>query len=216
MILGGMINNFKINTTKRGDTMATCQFEDLTGTIDMLVFPKTFVRYREMIQKDAIVLIKGRYLAQEDNPKLSADEILPLPSDAQWRVQKKQQPTYGSADGTMTVSESTIPYSTMSEPEEVVPQVISLQEVAAKQNKKLYLRLAGANRSAQTQQKLKLILRQHAGPMPVYFYFSDEKRMVLAEYQFWVNTDIDLIMALSKLLGAENISVKEQKQEATE
>lgn len=88
VILGGMINNFKINTTKRGDTMATCQFEDLTGTIDMLVFPKTFVRYREMIQKDAIVLIKGRYLAQEDNPKLSADEILPLPSDAQWRVQK--------------------------------------------------------------------------------------------------------------------------------
>ncbi len=216
VILGGMINTFKINTTKRGDTMATCQFEDLTGTIDMLVFPKTFVRYREMIQKDAIVLIKGRYLAQEDNPKLSADEILPLPSDAQWRAQKKQQPAYGSTNGTMTVSESTIPYSTMSEPEETAPQVISLQEVAAKQNKKLYLRLAGANSSAQTQQKLKLILRQHAGPMPVYFYFSEEKRMVLAEYQFWVNTDIDLIMALSKLLGAENISVKEQKQEATE
>ena len=139
-----------------------------------------------------------------------------MPSDAQWRAQKKQQPTYGSTNGTMTVSESTIPYSAMSEPEETAPQVISLQEVAAKQNKKLYLRLAGANSSAQTQQKLKLILRQHAGPMPVYFYFSEEKRMVLAEYQFWVNTDIDLIMALSKLLGAENISVKEQKQEATE
>ena len=49
--------------------------------------------------------------------------------------------------------------------------------------------------------------------MPVYFYFSDEKRMVLAEYQYWVNSDIDLIMALSQLLGAENISVKEAKQE---
>lgn len=52
----------------------------------------------------------------------------------------------------------------MSEPEETAPQVISLQEVAAKQNKKLYLRLAGANSSAQTQQKLKLILRRMPAP----------------------------------------------------
>ena len=37
--------------------------------------------------------------------------------------------------------------------------------------------------------------------------------MVLAEYNFWVNTDIDLIMLLGQLLGAENISVKESKQE---
>ena len=63
------------------------------------------------------------------------------------------------------------------------------------------------------QQKLKQILRQHQGTMPVYFYFSREKKMVLAEYNFWVNTDIDLIMLLGQLLGAENISVKESKQE---
>jgi hypothetical protein len=33
--------------------------------------------------------------------------------------------------------------------------------------------------------------------------------MVLAEYHYWVASDIDLIMALSQILGAENISVKE-------
>ena len=27
IIVGGMINSFKINTTKKGDTMATCRFE---------------------------------------------------------------------------------------------------------------------------------------------------------------------------------------------
>ena len=214
IILGGMINNFKINTTKRGDTMATCQFEDLTGSVDVLVFPKTFVRYREMIQKDTIVLIKGRYMAQDDNPKVSADEILPLPSDIQWAEQK----TKGGAPIAPEPSLEQYSYSQyerqpMQPVSEIAPKVASLQEVANKQTKKLYLRLSGKQAAPQIQQQLKLILRKHQGAMPVYFYFSDEKRMVLAEYQYWVNSEIDLIMALSQLLGAENISVKEVKQE---
>ena len=77
IVVAGLIENFKISTTKKGDTMATVQFEDLTGSMDLLVFPKPFVRYRDMLQKDAIVLVKGRYLAQDDNPKISAEEILP-------------------------------------------------------------------------------------------------------------------------------------------
>lgn len=213
VVLGGMITNFKINTTKRGETMATCQFEDLTGSIDVLVFPKTFIRYRQMIQKDAIVLIKGRYLAQEDNPKVSADEILPLPSDAQWTAQgAKGQPQEIIMSETAYGDhiQSAVP------PQTPAPEVLSLQELAKKQKKQLFLRLVGEHSTPQMQQKLKQILRQHSGPMPVYFYFSTEKRMVLAEYNYWVNTNIDLIMALSQLLGAENISVKEQKQEDTE
>ena len=89
------------------------------------------------------------------------------------------------------------------------PQVASLQEIANKQPKKLYLRIAGSNDTPQVKQKLSQILRRYHGEMPVYFYFSDRKSMVLAEYQYWVNNEIDLIMLLSQLLGAENISVKD-------
>ncbi len=210
IIVGGMINSFKINTTKKGDTMATCRFEDLTGSMDLLVFPRIFIQYREMIQKDAIVLVKGRYLDQDDNPKISADEILPLPDDAQWEEAKKQGNTqqpmgkepYRTAEQKTSVSRRTEP----------VVQVASLQEVANKKSKKLYLRLQGENKAIPVQEKLKRILRQHHGETPVYFYFSDEKRLMLAEYSYWVNNEIDLIMFLSQLLGAENISVKENQE----
>ena len=221
IVVAGMINTFKISTTKKGDTMATCQFEDLTGSIEILVFPKTFVRYREMIEKDAIVLVKGRYLAQDENPKLSADEILPLPDDAQWNEMKAKGQTFARSVPDAPAQ----PYTSAPEPhyqaspsrpaqqaapQAASPQVASLQEVAKKQKKKLYLRLDAEHSTPQVQQKLKQILRQHNGPMPVYFYFSEQKKMVLAEYQYWVSSDIDLIMALSQLLGAENISVKEE------
>jgi len=221
IVVAGMINTFKISTTKKGDTMATCQFEDLTGSIEMLVFPKTFVRYREMIEKDAIVLVKGRYLAQDENPKLSADEILPLPDDATWNERKAS----GQAFARSAPDAQAQPYTSAPEPhyqaspsrpaqqtapQAASPQVASLQEVAKKQKKKLYLRLDAEHSTPQVQQKLKQILRQHNGPMPVYFYFSEQKKMVLAEYHYWISSDIDLIMALSQLLGAENISVKEE------
>lgn len=216
IIVAGMIENFKISTTKKGDTMATIRFEDLTGTMDLLVFPKQFVRYREMIQKEAIVLVKGRYLAQDDNPKISAEEILPLPNDNVWlEQQKKAHPTgndvsYVSNQRYAQKNETRVPPESTTEP----IQVISLQEVANKRKKKLYLRIAGTNDTSQVKQQLGQILRQHHGEMPVYFYFSEKKRMVLAEYQYWVNNDIDLILLLSKLLGTENISVKDDGNES--
>ena len=205
VIVAGMIENFKISTTKKGDTMATVQFEDLTGNIDMLVFPKPFVRFREMIQKDAIVLVKGRYLAQDDNPKLSAEEILPLPNDAVWKEQQKQQ------QERQQQIQPTQPQQSRTDAGAGKHQGASLQEIASQQPKKLYLRIAGDHDTPQVKQQLSQILHRYHGEMPVYFYFSDRKSMILAERQYWVNNDIDLIMLLSQLLGAENISVKDTK-----
>lgn len=168
-----------------------------------------------MIEKDAIVLVKGRFLAQDDNPKLSADEILPLPDDKAWAEQKAKGQSFARSVPDHSAAENnyvpdTAPYN-RAEPRmaEPAPQVASLQEVAKKQKKKLYLRLTAETSTPQVQNRLKTILRQHNGPMPVFFYFSEQKKMVLAEYHYWVASDIDLIMALSQILGAENISVKE-------
>ena len=131
---------------------------------------------------------------------------MPLPNDATWKEQqKKQQATPAPSDQ----GESYDSQKLSTKVEQEVPQAISLQEVANKKSKKLYLRIAGGHDTPQIKQQLSQILRQHHGEMPVYFYFSDKKSMVLAEYQYWVSNDIDLIMSLSQLLGAENISVKD-------
>lgn len=177
VILGGIINDFKINTTKRGETMATCQFEDLTGTIEVLVFPKVFIEFRDQIQRDHIILLRGRYMAQEDRPKLFAERIEPL-----LVVPQREQP---------------------------LPDGQTLQQFADKQAKKLYLKLKGPLESEEVQARIKAILLQHHGTMPVYFYFEEQKKLLLAERQLWVHNSLDLIMDLSGQLGTENISIKE-------
>ena len=58
--------------------MAILILEDLKGTVEVLVFPRSFKETGKNISEDAIVFIKGSINLREDTPKIIADEILPL------------------------------------------------------------------------------------------------------------------------------------------
>lgn len=60
--------------TKKGDKMAICQVEDLTGSCEMLVFPRAFETMRELLDTDQPLKITARIApaeedAAEDAPK---------------------------------------------------------------------------------------------------------------------------------------------------
>ena len=58
--IGGMISALRRLRTRKGDSMATFQLEDLTGTLEVLVWPNTYERYRTLIENDVPVLVRGR------------------------------------------------------------------------------------------------------------------------------------------------------------
>ena len=78
VIVGGLLRQVKYQTTKKGDMMATCQLEDLSHTIDMLVFPKNLQKLQPSLSDGSIVLIEGRYSEQDDDKKIFIETILPL------------------------------------------------------------------------------------------------------------------------------------------
>ena len=49
VIMGGMIANKVIKTTKRNDIMAFLDLEDLYGNIEVIVFPQTLKKYNEIV-----------------------------------------------------------------------------------------------------------------------------------------------------------------------
>ena len=75
LTIGGVITTLRRTVTKRGETMAYCTLEDLTGSIEVLVFPKTLQKFHSIIETDRIVLMTGRINLQEDNPKFFAEDI---------------------------------------------------------------------------------------------------------------------------------------------
>lgn len=76
VIMGGMIVNKNIKTTKRNDIMAFLELEDLYGTIEIVVFPQTLQRYNTILNEDSIIYVKGTLNIKEDeSPKLIAREF---------------------------------------------------------------------------------------------------------------------------------------------
>ena len=71
----------RMMTTKSNSMMAFTSVEDLTGTMEVIVFPKVLDRFRDAIQENAVVVIDGRLSVREDEAsKLLADSILPIDS----------------------------------------------------------------------------------------------------------------------------------------
>ena len=77
--LGGMISGITRKTTKNNTTMAFLTLEDLLGTVEVIVFPRDYEKFRGVITEDAKVLVKGRVSAEEDKAaKLICTEILSM------------------------------------------------------------------------------------------------------------------------------------------
>ena len=73
--VAGVVTGLARKYTKRGDLMATFVLEDLAAAIEVMVFPKTMLQYGELLDADAIVVVKARVDGREDTTKLMAMEI---------------------------------------------------------------------------------------------------------------------------------------------
>ncbi len=70
-------------TTRSGGLMAFVTVEDLSGIIEVLVFPKVLEQYSPLIRDNAIVIIEGTFSFKEDeDSKILADKIREI-NDAQ-------------------------------------------------------------------------------------------------------------------------------------
>lgn len=67
----------KIMTTKSNTLMAFTTVEDLTGTMEIIVFPKVLAECRDALQENAVVVVSGRAsVKEEENTKLVANSIV--------------------------------------------------------------------------------------------------------------------------------------------
>ena len=72
-----MITGINRRITKKNDMMAFVTLEDNTGSMEVVVFPKTYELTEELIQEDKKVFVYGRVqMNDEANGKLIAEKII--------------------------------------------------------------------------------------------------------------------------------------------
>ncbi|MEM9565864.1 MAG: DNA polymerase III subunit alpha [Actinomycetota bacterium] len=80
--VGGVVTGLQRKWTRKGDLMAVLVLEDLTDSVETMVFPRTFADYGHLLEDDRIVVIRGRADGRDDQPKLMAQSIEVLDVDS--------------------------------------------------------------------------------------------------------------------------------------
>ena len=73
--VAGLVSWVRPHITKRGDLMAFVHLEDIQGSIEVVVFPRTYAETRDLWQEDKIVVVRGKIDAERREPSLLCESV---------------------------------------------------------------------------------------------------------------------------------------------
>ncbi|MGR0481184.1 MAG: OB-fold nucleic acid binding domain-containing protein [Candidatus Electronema sp. V4] len=76
--VGGLIQRFKEHRSKKGDRMAFTVLEDMTASVEVVVFPETFAGCSHLLGSEQPLIVQGSVQVSERGANIIADEVLPL------------------------------------------------------------------------------------------------------------------------------------------
>lgn len=192
-----ILSTVKKKVTKNNTTMGFLQAEDVTGSIEVVVFPKKMNQVAELLIEDSIVIIEGRLELKDDEAaKISLDSIEVAPSQdevKQGKIAAPPPPDYKPI-------KRDIPLTVAAEP------VKSAETVQKKSSTRgLFIRLPSENCSEMA--KVKNMVTEFSGPTTVHFYYTDTKKYNM-ETGIRTSVTATLYNKLQQLLGSSNVVLK--------
>ena len=76
--VGGIVSGLRPLKTKKGDRMAVFMLDDVGGTLETVVFPETFGKHAQLIEADAMLLVRGKFEKDDESARLVATELMPM------------------------------------------------------------------------------------------------------------------------------------------
>ncbi|UWG98967.1 DNA polymerase III subunit alpha [Dehalobacter sp. DCM] len=217
VILGGIVNAYRQTITKKGEMMASFQLEDLTGSMEVLVFPRLFSEAVRM-ENDQIMIIHGRYYVNEDEKKIFAEKIVPI-ADIKLNTQSNvfrnksaivNEPEAAYASGQANSLDThhhdqNSGHDTTSDMNTRLSQSNTGNKIISNSPlNKLFLKIK-SNQDKELVDSIMAVLGSYKGKEPVYFYCEDTKKTFQTNDSFFVTRSDDLDFELFALLGQHNV-----------
>ena len=188
--MGGMLTEVRQKATKAGNLMGFATLEDLTGTIEALIFPKVLERVTTQLVPDTAVVLAGRLSIREDeDPKLLLDAVEPLLTNAELKA-AMENGTLSPGAVSRAPADAPTPRRPADEP--------------ALPGKTLYLRLPGDS----AIQLVRPVLARHSGKIAVVLYIENTGAKLRAPGELFVRPTQSLLDELCDMLGARNVVLK--------
>jgi DNA polymerase-3 subunit alpha len=77
--IGGIIGSLEKKKTKKGQLMAIFGLEDLTGMVEVIVFPEAYENgIGKYLHRDELFIVKGKLNWREEKARIVASEVIPF------------------------------------------------------------------------------------------------------------------------------------------
>jgi DNA polymerase-3 subunit alpha len=78
LTVGGIVGALRQTTTKKGEPMVFLRLDDVTGSVEAIVFNSVYNAAKELLEADRVLIVKGRIDHKEGETKLIALEVAPF------------------------------------------------------------------------------------------------------------------------------------------
>ncbi|MBQ7488744.1 MAG: DNA polymerase III subunit alpha [Clostridia bacterium] len=220
--IGGLLEEVRQKATHKGSLMAFARLEDMTGSVELIIFPKTFERISSMLIDDSAVVIQGTLSVREDeSPKIYVDKIAPLMSNAE--VSK-----LGSAIAPDPATQASMASAPAYEPNDLTPKTSAngwaepidaapagapaaqtlppAEPVLDSDGRPMRLWLSLPDESAIAF--IKPVLAGYPGVTDVMLYIQNTKKILKAPEHLRVNPTDTLRTTLVDILGQKSVVLK--------
>ncbi|MBN1200730.1 MAG: DNA polymerase III subunit alpha [Anaerolineae bacterium] len=73
--VAGLVTDIRHITTRKGDPMAILTIEDITGMLNAVLFPRTWGQYRDLVEEDAVLIVRGKADTSRGDVQVIIDSV---------------------------------------------------------------------------------------------------------------------------------------------
>ena len=177
--LACVITKARTKSTKNGQLMAYVNVEDMTGGLELVVFPSVLQQASSYIKEDTAVLIEGRIDArEEDAPKIITSNIYPL---TEQQIQSMQN--------------------------NINKSQFTAKQAAKEIAQRLYVKVSSMD-CDDTKAVKEILQKSTRGYIPVVFYDENSKKKLLSPRSMWIDKDLEILEKLRFILGKDSVIMK--------
>ena len=88
ILIGGVIGNVKITTTKKGDPIAYFTVEDMEGVVKCVLFKNDVEKLNGLLHAGEVAFIKGRLSLRDAEPSIRVADVI-MPGDISKKIENK-------------------------------------------------------------------------------------------------------------------------------
>lgn len=199
----GIIGGVKKKLTKSGEQMANLILEDTTGSMECLVFPRTFAENQKNVIEGTVAVVSGRISQREERQsQIICESIVPAEKYGGTLAAQGAKPQRNG-------NGRNVPYSGQNPYGRDDACAEREGENTSSKSKYYGLHLLLPSNEGEVYDRVINLLEIFDGQTPVYFKFSDSGKRVQAPRKLFVQLNDPLISELKRILGEKAVFFKQ-------